>query len=317
MFYRVIGLILGLFLSALQADISMSHGWKIPQTPLYVGGYLSAQYDAQEKHQASFDDVALLFYGDFDMFHLLGEVEASDIALDSLDIDAKDLHIERLQLEYEVSDNAFIRVGKFNSDVGFWNQTPVDALDDTSTSPDILRRVFPKLTTGVLYHHDMFQDDASFSLTLQHNQNIDKDYNNIVVDRHYALAYQRYEGLFSWRGNVGYFKEDGIGDAYYMGVGAQMLGDEWTVLGEVFRKNQEHHDIPYDAYLQATWHVLYGQDIVFRTQQYKDVSLAVSENISLLGYTYRPWASLALKGAYIRHSSLDKSRFVFSLSVIF
>ena len=293
-----------------------SYGWKVPKTPLHVGGYFSLNYD--DKETLAFDDIALLFYGNHDKFHILGEVEIADIALEKLDFTKNRLHIERLQVNYDVDDDGILTVGKFNSDMGYWNQTPVNVLDDTTTSPHILKNIFPKQTTGVMYKRSLKEGDAAFSAMFQHNNNIDKNYNNMVLDRHYALNYQNMSGQFFWRVGAGYFRRDSGQDAFYTGLGVSKESDTWTWLGEVFHKREgDSNDIPYDGYIQGTWHWQYAHDLVFREEMYHDKKSDVRENISLLGYTYRPWASVAVKGEYVWHSKLPKNRFVFSLSVIF
>ncbi len=299
----------------IQAEENMSYGLKIPNTPIYLGGYLSGEYNKEEKKQFVFDDIALLFYSSFEKFNLLGEIEASDVELDESNII---FNLERLQIAYHINDDAIIYIGKFNTNMGYWNRAPVNILEDTTTKPHILKNIFPNLTTGISYQQQFKEKEKELILTLQHNDNLDKKYNNILNNRHYALSYKSFEESFSWSIGGGYFHTLNKTDSYYAGVGFEKESLDWTILSELFSKKEEKGDsIPYDGYLQLTRHIYYRHDIVFRTEFYKDEKLNIHENISLLGYTYRPLPSIAIKGEYIKHTILPKSRIVLSISAIF
>lgn len=301
----------------LKADDTSAYGWKIANTPLYIGGYISVNYDddGSEEEKLIFDDIALLLYGDFGKLDLLGELEISDIPFKRQDFK---IHCERLRLAYYLHDDTVIHVGKFNSNIGFWNQIPINVLEDTTTYPHLLENVFPKLTTGMAIYQSFDEGDKELSLTMQKNQDLDDSYNNIIVDRHFGVSYKDSEESFSWRLSGGYFRTVERRDYYYLGLGYQKELLAWMFTGEVFTKQGEVDDsIPYDGYMQATWHLYYHHDVIFRTEFYKDDNVHLKENISLLGYTYRPVPSIAIKGEYVNHTELPKSRFVASFSWIF
>jgi hypothetical protein len=54
-----------------------------------------------------------------------------------------------------------------------------------------------------------------------------------------------------------------------------------------------------------------------RLEAYDDEELATKELVSLIGYVYRPFGNMALKGEYVSHTKLDEDRFVASFSVMF
>ena len=314
------GIVIWFFLSLslfLKAEDTSAYGWKVPHTPFYLGGYVSLNYDEDEvaKEKFVFDDIALLLYGKMGKFDILGEFEASDIPLKRQKLK---IYCERLRLAYYLHDDTVIHLGKFNSSVGFWNQSPINVLEDTTTSPQLLKNIFPKRTSGLAIYQSFDEGDKELSFTLQHNTDLDDAYNNIMIDRHIGLGYKSDEERFVWRANVGYFRKRQKQEYYYLGFGYQQELDAWMLMAEAFTKQGEQgDDVPYDIYMQATWSFVNHHDIVFRSEFYKDKNIGLQENISLLGYTYRPISSIAIKGEYIKHSKLPKSRFVASFSWIF
>ncbi len=314
---RLLLLLLSCITFSLKADDAMAYGWKIPGTPLFLGGHISSNYDddAHEEKKLIFDDIALLFYANFDRVSLLGEIEASDVPLDHITLA---IHIERLQLDWYLDDDTTLTTGKFNSDIGFWNQVPINILQDTTTYPNILEHIFPKLTTGLMIAHTFDESDCGLSITFQHNNDFDKHYNNIVTDRHYALAFKKNTDYFIWRLNGGYYRTPDAKEFYYGGIGARRETGHYTLTGELFtRQGNRHRNIPYDGYCQLTWHMMHRHDLAFRTEYYRDEALKVRENISLAGYTYRPIPAVALKAELVRHTQLPKNRLVLSVSAMF
>ena len=134
-----------------------SYGWNIHNSSLNIGGYLDMTYDSKREEEFLFNDIAMMFSSNNNRFDLLGEIELSHISVDgnsnnSSDIDLK---IERLELTYALSDDKSIKIGRFNSDIGYWNQAPISILEDTTTEPYIVKNFFPKATTGIHYHQDI------------------------------------------------------------------------------------------------------------------------------------------------------------------
>ncbi|MCH9741174.1 MAG: hypothetical protein K0U38_10125 [Epsilonproteobacteria bacterium] len=297
-----------------------SYGWNIPNTPLNVGGYIDATYDEKREDEFMFNDIALLFSAHKNHFDMLGEVEISHLTLDGKSNGSSSIEIilERLQLSYALENEQTLTVGRFNSDIGYWNQAPINIVQDTTTKPHIVKSVFPKATTGVMYQKGI-EDEDSLSLTLQYNDDIGNHDESIVVDRHLAMMYYGVSSdMFSWRMAGGSFRKYKGYEAYYLGAGIQYDSDEVTLQSELFtQQNSSGFDIPYSGYLQSVWHFVNRQDAVVRFEHYQDEILDVHEAIFLIGYTYRPWENMVFKGEYIYHTQLPLNRFVYSFSVLF
>ncbi len=304
--------------SVLRSEDSLNYGLNIPKTPLYVGGYFSTSYDPKEYDDLIFDDIALLFYANIGKYNLLGEVELSDIQLQHIHKKNLRLFIERLQLSYDLNENSTFTLGKFYSDIGFWNISPINTLTDTTTSPYLLKTTFPELTSGLMYQYSFDYDDQLLSFTLQQSSDLDTAYNNMHINQHYAISYTYISSVYTIKLNGGFFHQINHKKSFYEGISIQYEDDLWKVQSELFAKQSKHNqNIPYNTYLQITRHLYDKHDIIFRQELYKDNSINTQENIFLLGYTYRPHPFIAFKSEYVKHTTLPKSRFVFSFSMVF
>lgn len=304
-------------------DYQMGHGYQLGDTPLYLGGYLAARYDINHGEQEfDLDDVAVLLYGSFEKFDFLSEIEASDVTFEKegkrdYDLANSTFHIERLYVTIPLKDDASVHFGKFNTDIGFWNQTPINVLHDTTTPPHIMTDLFPKLTTGIGYIKSI-NDNFSLSLALQHNHDIDDEFNNLFVKQHYNFSIKNTQDSYTWGVGGGYFKEKNDQSSTYATVGIQKEFEKWTLLSEVYsRVTDDAPSVPYDIYLQGTWHFKDKHDIAFRTETYNDEIEDSSDTVGLIGYTYRPYPFMAIKGEFEAHSIERLSHAVFSFSVIF
>jgi len=305
-----------------------SYGWNIPNSSINIGGYLDITYDQKREEKFLFNDIAMLFSANQNRFDLLGELELSHISLDGKSNSRADvdLNIERLKLSYLLSDTQSIQVGRFNSDIGYWNQAPIMILQDTGTAPHLINHLFPKATMGILYQQDV-GEESSFSLTFQHNKDIAHQERNTLlyqekvlsIDRHIGFSYHGVKENLSWRFSAGAYRETNKKKSLYMGIGSEYDGEEFSIEAELFTQssNKESEDKPYSGYLQSTWHFQASQDAVVRFENYQDNTLDIKEQIYLLGYAYRPTNNIVVKSEYIYHSELPLSRFVYSISVLF
>jgi hypothetical protein len=305
--------------SLLLANEESSYGWNLPNSSLNIGGYLDITYDEKRDEPFLFNDIAMLFSGNRNRFDLLGEIELSHISLDgksnsSSDID---LNLERLQLTYALSDKQSIQVGRFNSDIGYWNQAPIPILQETTTTPHIVGNFFPKATTGLLFRQNI-NENNSLSLTFQENRDMGHQDNTIEVNRHLGMAYWGIKDDFSWRFSIGKYRNSQDINEKYMGIGLEYEREEVSLQTELFtQQSDKTEDKPYSGYIQATWHVKESHDMVARFESYRDNGIDVKEQIYLFGYAYRPTNNIAIKGEYLYHSKLPLNRFIYSFSVLF
>jgi hypothetical protein len=317
--YKQIYYIALITISFLCANEEEGYGWDIPNSSLNIGGYLDMTYDKERDDKFLFNDIAMLFSANQDHFDILGEVELSHISLDGKSNSRSDvdLNLERLQLNYTFNEKQSIQIGRFNSDIGYWNQAPIPILKDTTSTPHIISNFFPKATTGVLFRQNI-NEEHTLSFTFQDNNDIAHQDESIHVRRHQGVAYYGTDNDFSWRFSLGSYREKRGKQARYIGIGSEYDGEELSVQAELFRQHTTKNDEkPYSGYIQSTWHFKEKQDAIVRFESYEDNALNLEEQIYLLGYSYRPTSNIALKGEYIYHSELPLNRFVYSFSVLF
>ncbi len=307
-------------LTLLVSNEPIEYGWDIPHTPLRVGGYVDAVYDEKAEDAFIFDDVSLLFSANENHWSFLSEVELSSLNLDGKSNGTADirLNLERLQFTYALDETDQIRVGRFNSDIGFWNQAPINILQETTTMPHMARYLYPRATTGISYIKQ-FNDEDRLTLTLQDNGDIGQEDFDFVADQHFALSYHGVSDDLSWSLSGGLYREEELQNrAVYAGVGLEYELERVLIQSELFTQHSDDgKSKPYSAYVQSSWNFASKQNAVVRLEAYDDEVLNTKELVSLVGYVYRPFACMALKGEYIDHTSLPLDRFVFSFSVMF
>jgi hypothetical protein len=295
----------------------MQYGLQVPNTNINIGGYIDAVYDDKSEKRFVFDDIALLISAYHNRFSFLSEIEISKLSLDSKSNGTSDIrvNIERLQVSYALWDNESITLGRFNSDIGYWNQAPVNILQATTTKPHIFESIFPKNTTGLMYKNN-FNESDYYSFTFQNNKDIGQVDDSIVVAQHYAMSYYDEIDNFSWRFAMGYYKEKKTkNEAYYVGLGAKYISDSVTVQAELYTQKYENTHQSYNAYVQSVWHLRSKQDVVLRIEKYNEQGL--DDNVAVLGYVYRPTQNTSAKVEYLHHTHGLNNRFVTSFSVLF
>jgi len=279
----------------------IEYGWSIPYSPLRVGGYVDAVYDEKAEDAFIFDDLSLLFSANENHWSFLSEVEISSLNLDGKSNGSSDirLNLERIQFTYALDDTVKIRLGRFNSDIGFWNQAPINILEETTTMPHLAQYVFPQATMGFSYIQ-YFNDEERLSITFQNNKDIGDEDFDVVAEQHFALSYHGFLDDLSWAFSGGFYKEDEYQNrAFYVGVGVEYEFDSLLIQSELFTQHSDDgKSKPYSAYFQSSWNFASKQNAVVRLEAYDDEVLNTKELVSLFGYVYRPFACMALKGEY-------------------
>ena len=313
-------------------DYSIGHGLQINQN-LNIGGYFSTQYEKSDiLEQYMFDDIALLAYGGLsDKLSYLIEMEAKhfavrDIKNSNTSYNTK-FHIERAYLDYKYSEHLSFKVGKFITPIGEWNLNQINVLRDTTSSPLYGEEIFPKFTTGMmLYGHLWFDDTLKYSLFLQKSKDFDKNYNNIETDNYYGMQIKKHFDDIVVGLNIGQFEYEKIDEmTLYYGASFKYEKDDIQILSEYSMSKYEYgfgtdkgkvHD-KYAYYIQGRYRLNRGHYLIGRYEGLEDKNIARKENISIIGYNYRPIYPISIKGEYQFNSDDTKSKFMLSVSMLF
>lgn len=313
-------------LYAKQPDYELGRGLQIGQFPLYLGGYFSVEYENTNANEEllKLDELALMFYGEQDHLSYMLELEAEDIYSSSGYNNSSTIHLERLYLNYGFNENYELKLGKFNSIIGIWNQTPINVLRDTSSNPIITEQLFPKFISGTELKYQTFNEHMlTVHTMLQEGEDLDKIfndeiYNNLEADRHYGVgvSFQHDETLYQF--NAGYFHLT-TGESYNYLLGAfKYEQSDFKLQGELGTQfSHGENTIPYMGYLQGSYTMQEKHEAILRIESYDDRNIDTKETFAVIGYTYRPYYAVAIKGEYQWHSLNNENELILSISVLF
>lgn len=312
------------------SSYELGNGLRVASLPIYVGGYFSLDYKHQnDTNRYRIDDIAFLSYGSLDKFSYMAEFEFKEfyakIENDGEYTTQKDtsLHTERLYIDYTMNENYMVRVGKYNSQVGFWNLLPINVLRDTTSSPMMTEILFPKFTTGAYGSYNSYDEsEIQVDVMAQYNKDLDPSYNNYEMDEHFGVGATYAKDDLSLKVNVGYF------DNYLSGGGTQQLyyalaslkyeREDYQIMSEVgFQKSKNSSTTPYAGYLQGVYRLNEHHAAIARVESYESKTHNKEDSMLIAGYTYRPLYSVALKGEYQFHSLENEDQLLFSFSVLF
>lgn len=294
-----------------------------------VGGYFSTEYEkSEDDHKLVVDDLALLVYGEFaSRFSYLLELESIDVYTADFENDDRDTNfpptIERLYIDYKLSDNLSVRAGKQITPIGYWNLQPINVLRETTSNPRYSRQMFPKFLTGLdFYGYAPFADDLVYHVYLQNGRDMDEANINLTTDRHTGISLEKTLSA-GWKlgGAIGRFKETSGITSRYLQLNSRFDSNAFSLIAEGIL-NQE--SIPGAAddearafYLQGEYRYRPRHAVITRLEYYHDSQGAAVERIGVLGYSYRPRFPVSMKIEYQWHSDSRLDQVLSSFSVLF
>jgi hypothetical protein len=150
---------------ALSGGYVAGRGWTVPDTSLTFGGYASAAVTQLKAEPWSFDfrHLSLLTWwqgdspiGFFSEVELQNSLQAGrrPSANQDVDLDVATqpyyVDVERLYLDWTISDALKFRLGKFLTPIGRWNLIHADPLVWTTSRPLVTEVAFPTNATGAM-----------------------------------------------------------------------------------------------------------------------------------------------------------------------
>jgi hypothetical protein len=330
--YILLFYLLSTLLSASDDTYKLGKGIQLGTLPLYIGGYFSLGYEHVygKERTLELDELALMLYGEYNHFSYMLELEGEDVYTEFFGdetraVHQENIHLERLYLNYSFNENYDITLGKFNSTVGLWNQDPINVLRDTSSSPALTTQLFPKFTSGAVFQYQTLNaQTVTYQLTLQEGEDLDKlfnreeIYNNFDTDRHYGIGISWTNDEMLYQLNAGYFNVRG-GDAHRYLLGAfRYEQPNYKLQGEWGIRFDEESDATFTSgYFQGLYRVASHHEAILRFENYDDRHTGTEDSFAVLGYTYRPYYPVAIKGEYQWHSYREENKLILSLSVLF
>ncbi|QSZ40979.1 hypothetical protein GJV85_02225 [Sulfurimonas aquatica] len=359
-----------------QSSYELGKGMQVASFPLYIGGYFSLDYKkTQTSQKYRVDDIALLAYGSYDKFSYMAEFEFKEFYVEtelqrtppknnpnsddyketSIEQDTY-LHTERLYVDYNFNENSLVRVGKYNSPIGYWNLLPVNVLRATSSNPNTSYLVFPQYTTGMGATYSSFaENEYTLDLMIQKNSDLDPTYNNYRIDEHFGIGMTFTHDNFSMKFNAGvfniieyYFEDDDEyeedekeeeseendeeaedkyrfqkddlkePERYYAHLSMKYDSDMYQIMGELgSQRSKSEFTTDYALYLQGLYRFTQKHIGIVRAEAYSEKFINRSGEMLIVGYTYRPLYPIAIKSEYQFHTLSQSDNLKLSFSMMF
>lgn len=299
-----------------------------------LGGYSSTSISAPLKGstEAKLDDVSLMLSwendGRFKFFSEL-ELERPLVWNEDKRFDSKNMYfdLERLYLDYNLSEKINLRAGRFLTPAGRWNLLHAAPLVWTTTRPLVTSQLFPIAVNGLMLYGASPYQDQSFEYTffVEALKDQIRD-NNETLFKNVAGAHFTLNNRFNLGLTLATFTEYSLKSLDYRMVGLDFLTHVkgWEISGEGFQRfTKSGNDGGSGAYLQSAaplgnnWHWLTRIESYHRPNQ---ISSDDSGERWVMGLTKRLTPTQLLKIEYVGGSDdlPDAPRgFVGSFAVLF
>jgi hypothetical protein len=139
-------------------DYRLGEGLRVADTGFSLGGYATASYENSPgaPSRVALDDLSLFVWWQGEgRWKFFSELDFENIvASNSVGQEAEDpyLAIERLYLDYDITDMVTLRAGKFLTPIGRWNLIHATPLVWTTSRPLTTTRPFPSNVTGLMLY---------------------------------------------------------------------------------------------------------------------------------------------------------------------
>lgn len=293
----------------------LGQGLKLGAAPINIGGYLTGYYSVgqDKKSVVSIDDVAVMAYGEITpKLSAMAEFESAGFFEKSFYMGRADeryrgtLRVERAYLNYSFGDDLSVKIGKFVTPAGIWNQTPLPVFKETFSKPRLSTEIFPRFSTGVtLYGATPSQIfNLEYNFFTQVGKDLDPIYNNIETKE--GLGGSLSAVADAWFGGVAFGKYKNVKtqeDSRYFGIYQSYSLRRFKITAEAFasfnegdakeRKNGFYKKESY--YVQGVYKILPQLSGVWRNEYFKDGFSADTSTINTLGLNYKPHPAISFK----------------------
>lgn len=333
----------GLLFAAMQAhagdapasDINyrLGEGLRIADTGLSLGGYATASLSKlrDAPTRVALDNLSLFvwwqndgrwkFFSELDFENVLASSAAGQEGEDHY------LALERLYLDYAISDTTTLRAGKFLTPIGRWNQIHATPLVWTTSRPLVTVRTFPTNATGLMLNGTLpgvaggldYSLYASKDSEIRPNPALDPFNEALGAHLNLALSDASQLGL-----SYAAFEQDRTPDERkrLAGVDFRWARKRWEFSAEgVYRfsdRGSARDEKGAFAQLVAPLSdKLYG---VARYELFRKAGESVTTRLGVAGLNYRVTPAIVLKAEWIdaRGNRVDAPEgFMSSLSVLF
>lgn len=348
--WRVVALVLlaGLGSGLAHADsYRLGDGYHLPGLGLDLGGYLSVQGSNTRGSPSnlSLQDLSLFLHEDFSPdWHFFTEIELGQPIVFSnsgLTTSNTDLDIERFYVDYNLSSRSTLRLGKFLTPIGRWNQIHADPLVWTVTRPLTTETAFAKNASGIQLYgswplknsaidYQLFLDDTDVSDPTDAHESIYTDSslqpnppNAFTQGVGGRLKYRALDDALQIGLSVDHFEmKDQPGFKNLIGADFFYTYHRFELQSEMlYRRDEDYpHKTEWGGYMQVVVplvHHFYG---VIAHERYKAELFNRPVNSNILDITYRPIPPFSIKLEHRQSSGeevLAPSGWFLSMALLF
>jgi len=310
----------------------LGRGYRVGQSGLVLGGYSSIAY-SNFKHQRGklvLEDASLFVSWELKPWlRFFSEIEFEDaVTIESNSVDTDNAHfsVERLYLDVLMTEWSTLRLGKFLTPVGYWNEIHAAPLVWTTSRPLVTELPFAKHVTGAMLHGTIPVWDLDLDYAVFADDSHDIDPKPIDVNFHNAFG-GRLRLFFSDYSSIGVsyvnFRTDQLRqnpDFNLLGLDFNFKRNQFELTSELTYRFSDKSNEQKGLYLQAVAPLAKGFFAVGRYEYFDDGLLSPDTHLGITGLAYRPVPGLVLKAEYRfgrRNDAIAPSGFLTSFSVLF
>ncbi len=324
-----VGLFLAGTLAAGIADADSSYrlgqGYRLAGLGLTAGGYASIHLSRLDGEPSTLNlkELSLFLHGDVSpAWHFFTELELGDVfklikgnaaALEP------DFDVERLYLDHELSDRDALRLGKFLSPIGRWNQIHADPLVWSVSRPLTTSAAFARHAAGMELYGSRPWGAAAVDYQLYLDGSAAFDPTEAQEDTFPDVAVRPNPPSSFGHGQGLYLRYRSADDNLQLGLSAaryslkeqppskQLLGLDlfyaksgWELAGEaIYRRNEDGGGgSDRGGYVQLAAPIGERLHLVLTHERYRAAIMGEAVEWSAIGLTYRPSPPLSLKLEY-------------------
>jgi len=271
-------------------------GFPIGSTGLTLGGYATGEAEdlEGESHYSQLDGNLFVFYEPVRFFRLFTDLE---LATDSVGL-------ERGHADLTVSDALNLRLGKFLTPIGRWNQAHIEPLTWTTSEPVLIETVFDDTVSGASFYGSVFPSGGALSY-IAYASLVDP----IAVDSDEGFADDsggarlEWASLSGWTAGLSYYASRPPGSRWHHLGGADVLWQPHRrveISGEmVAGEGSRGSGAVYGAYAQAAVETLPSLYLVGRAEGLSLPGGLRTAKFGTVGLVWAPLPSVRLKADYM------------------
>ena len=303
----------------------LGQGLTYPRIGLNIGGYISVRFEDIKDRDWSLGARDLSIFVSKNLsnrWQLFSELEigqAVDISSNSVSERDSEIDLERLYGDYRATKEITLRLGKFLTPVGHWNQIHADPLVWTVDRPLTTAAPFARHATGAMLYgsfsalqnswdYNLFIDDSDLLDPAQQKELAFEDGTTGISPHN---AFKRGAGarisyhFLNDSANIGasflnYEMYEFRERKYLYGLDAMWSIKRMEFSGEwIYRASQGNlEESEHGGFIQAVFPLTQHLYFIGRQERYKAAVLTQTATINSAGLTFRPHPAIAIKLEY-------------------